>query len=96
MKKQKIIKRITIIISIAIILLLSICFTDYWRTTHAFEQPIFARLVNGADDGGSGTYIGIGYSIEIEGNFMPQDELKGVTHTRFFVLGNEVKYAIRD
>ncbi|MTI66980.1 MAG: hypothetical protein FH753_10355 [Firmicutes bacterium] len=71
---------------------------DYRISTHKFEKPIFARLniETAKKDGGSGTYNGIGYSIEIIGNFMPEDELQGVTHARFYVFGNEIRYTIRD
>ena len=49
-----------------------------------------------ADDGGSGTYKGLGYSFDIEGNFMPEDEFPGVTKARFYLLGKMLKEAIRD
>jgi hypothetical protein len=70
---------------------------DYRISMHNFKKPIFARLNidTAIKDGGSGVYNGIGYSIEISGNFMPEDELKGSTHTRFYVLGNEICCAIR-
>jgi len=70
--------------------------TDYWQTTHEFEKPVFARSVIGFDDGGSGTYKGIEYSVEIKGNFMPEDEFPGITHTQFSILGRPVKTVIRD
>ena len=70
--------------------------TDYWRTTHNFEKPVFARWTKMIKDGGSGTYTGVGYSIEIEGNFMPEDEFPGVTHAKFMIFGNEVTKVIRD
>ncbi|MGM0482574.1 MAG: hypothetical protein ACQEP6_01765 [Patescibacteria group bacterium] len=59
-------------------------------------KPIFAQVVNGADDGGSGSYVGIGYSIDIKGNFMPEDEFKGVTHASFYVFGKKIHSTIRD
>ena len=42
--------------------------TDYYRCTQ-LKKPIFARGVADMmyDDGGSGTYRGLGYEIEIEG-----------------------------
>jgi len=70
--------------------------TDYWRTTNQFKKPLFARCAIGMDDGGSGTYQGIGYSMNIKGNFMPEDEFPGVTHTQFMIWGNMVKEAVRD
>lgn len=72
--------------------------TDYWHTMHYFEKPIFAIMPGnaGADDGGSGTYTGIGYSIEIKGNFMTEDEFPGVTHAKFMLFGIEIDEALRD
>jgi len=98
MKKNKIFKRFIIVILIVITILLTMGVVDYQISTHGFEKPIFARLntETSKKDGGSGTYDGIGYSIEINGNFMPEDKLKGVTHARFYILGKEIHYAIRD
>ncbi|MBQ3615693.1 MAG: hypothetical protein II993_06840, partial [Anaerotignum sp.] len=47
--------------------------TDLLRL-NSFEMPIFARPTETFDDGGSGTYKGLGWRIELEGNFMPEDE----------------------
>ena len=64
---------------------------DYMRVFRFHEKPIAARPINLSDDGGSGLYQGIGYSIDIKGNFMPYDEYTGVIWARFYVLGNEVE-----
>lgn len=85
-----------IVVGILAALWVVILGTDYWRTTHEFEKPIFARWTKAFKDGGSGTYTGIGYSIEIKGNFMPEDEFPGVTHAKFMIFGREVKAVIRD
>lgn len=96
MKKKKIVTRSIIIIVILLIILIAMGVTDYQRTTYSFEKPLFAQDVNGADDGGLGVYHGIGYSIQIEGNFMPEDEFQGVTHVHFYVFGKEICYITRD
>lgn len=96
MTKNKIVKNIIIIVTIVLIVLITMGFTDYCRTTHSFEKPVFAQIKIGADDGGSGLYVGIGYSINIKGNFMPEEVFKGVTHTNFFVFGREIRNVIRD
>ena len=49
-----------------------------------------------ADDGSSGIYNGLGYSFDIKGNFMPEDEFPGVTHADFYLLGRHIKGVIRD
>lgn len=69
--------------------------TDYARV-HDFEMPVFCVLVNGADDGGSGTYVGLGYSFDIQGNFMPLDEFPGITQYTYKIMGLNVGSAIRD
>jgi hypothetical protein len=92
-KTTKIIRNIIwILVSLWLVML----GTDYWRTTHAFAKPVFALCTRGFDDGGSGTYTGIGYTIEIKGNFMPEDELPGVTQARFLLFGVSVSTAVRD
>ena len=53
-------------------------------------------LANSADDGGSGEYIGLGYSFDIEGNFMPEDEVSGVTAYRAKIFGITAGSGIRD
>lgn len=42
---------------------------DYYRCTQ-MEKPVFARGIPESlyDDGGSGTYQGLGYAVEIEGH----------------------------
>ena len=69
---------------------------DYWRVCHSFERPLFAIATVTADDGGSGTYRGLGYHFVIEGNFMPEDELPGVTVFQYYLFGNYVKSGVRD
>ena len=90
-------KRKMLLIFLAILVLwLGMTVTDLYLVTHEFEQPLFCILVNDADDGGSGTYIGLGYSFEIKGNFMPEDEFPGVTKYELKILGLDVSSGIRD
>lgn len=63
---------------------------------HSFERPIFCIVGETADDGGSGHYAGLGYSFDIKGNFMPEDELKGVTEYSYYLFGIRVHSAIRN
>ncbi|MGN0518987.1 MAG: hypothetical protein ACI4II_09735 [Acutalibacteraceae bacterium] len=88
-------KRIIIIISAVLLIVVSFGVTDFIRVKQ-FEKPIFCILTDGADDGGSGKYIGIGYSFDIKGNFMPEDELPGVTHYTYNIMGVEVRSGVRD
>ena len=85
--------RIVLLILLAIWLFIGIA--DFSRV-NIFEKPVFCVLVNGADDGGSGTYVGLGYSFDIEGNFMPEEEFPGVTRYTYKILGLEVISEVRD
>ena len=60
--------KILIIILLVVMSLWGIIFTiDYFRCTN-LKMPIFTIPENTADDGGSGTYYGLGYSVEVEKN----------------------------
>ena len=60
MKKKK-----TIIAMICILVLwIAIGVVDY-RRVHSFEKPVFCVDTEPDDDGGSGKYIGLGYSFDI-------------------------------
>lgn len=69
--------------------------TDYIRV-HNFEKPIFCIGTDIMDDGGSGHYTGLGYSADIKGNFMPEDEFPGVTEYTFSIFGADIESGIRD
>lgn len=89
-------KNTLLIIIVIVIVWLVMMTTDYWQTVHEFEKPVFAQCHTGYDDGGSGTYTGLGYSIQIEGNFMPLDEYPEVTKAEFLLLGKPVAAVVRD
>ena len=61
-------KTLKIIIAIILIILILwgiIFFIDYNRCSN-LKMPIFVVAKDTADDGGSGTYYGIGYRVEVE------------------------------
>ena len=101
MKKKIRGKHIITAAALILVLWTAIGGVDYFRVSN-FERPIFCLLdaENSYDDGGSGTYNGLGYSFEIKGNFMPDDELpevlSGVTQYTYRILGFEVRSGIRD
>ena len=84
-----------IIILAVIALWITLGIIDFSRV-HGFEKPIFCITQNAADDGGSGHYTGLGYAFDIEGNFMPEDELPGVTKWTYYLLGTKISTGIRD
>ena len=69
--------------------------TDLLRL-NSFEMPVFARPAETFDDGGSGTYKGLGWRIELEGNFMPEDEFPGVTKYEYYLFDDLIHAGIRD
>jgi len=70
---------------------------DYLRVNYAFKTPIFCICTMMMKDGGSGTYVGLGYSFDIKGNFIPEEwELKGVTKYDYYILGIKVKSVVRN
>lgn len=91
----KLVKKLFLIFVFLFLLWFAAAATDLIRV-NGFEKPIFARPVITADDGGSGTYKGLGWRIELKGNFMPEDELPGVTKYEFYLGGDLILAAIRD
>ena len=64
-------KRIVTIISAMIVLWLAMGITDFVRVTALYRSPWFCRIHGPSyDDGGSGEYVGLGYSFDIEGDFI--------------------------
>ena len=91
MKKKQTIIAMTWIL----VLWIAIGVVDYSRV-HSFEKPIFCVGTDLASDGGSGKYIGLGYSFDNQGNFMPEDEFPGVTKWTYYLFGMELQTQIRD
>ncbi len=88
-------KKISIIIISILVLWLIVCVTDFIRV-HNFEKPLFCIGTNISDDGCSGHYVGLGYSVDIGGNFMPEDELSGVTKFTYKFFGIHIESGIKD
>ena len=91
----KIVKRLFLIFLFLFLLWFATAATDLIRL-NSFEKPIFAQPTVTADDGGSGTYEGFGWRIELEGNFLPEDEFPGVTKYEFYLFDDMIHAAIRD
>ena len=80
-KRKKIVKVVCIVISVWLVILL----IDF-ATVASGNKPIFCFGIT-ADDGEAGTYIGLGYLFDIKGNFMPEDEVRGVTFYSLKIFG---------
>ena len=88
-------KKVLIPLLIAVLLWLAVGTMDILRVA-AFEKPVFCAPCETADDGGSGHYQGLGYSFDIEGNFMPEDECPGGTAYALRIFGVAVSAGTRD
>ena len=89
-------KKIFVVLVIIFVIWLMMGVVDYSKV-RSFERPIFSIIIEpGYEDGGSGRYVGLGYYFDIKGNFMPEDELPGVTHYDFYIFGIHVESEIRD
>lgn len=82
-------KRIVIIVLAVVILWLAAGITDF-ALVRTYHKPLFCIGIDLADDGGSGKYVGLGYSFYLEGGFMPDDGEPDVTSYRGYILGQEV------
>lgn len=78
------------------ILLLAIVFgvVDFFRVRSS-SLPIFCLNVEKIDDGGSGKYIGLGYSFYIKGNFLPDEPGAGITAYNYSILGIKIVKGIK-
>lgn len=95
--KKNTMKKVLTIISVFFALWLAMGITDYIRVSH-FERPFFALLdaEECYEDGGSGPYRGLGYSFDILGNFMPEEEYPGVRQYTYRLFGVELTSGVRD
>ena len=82
-------KRIVIIVLAVILLWLAAGVTDF-ALVHSYHRPLFCVCTEPMQDGGSGKYVGLGYSFDIEGNFMPDAKDYGVTSYRGYIFGKQV------
>ena len=82
-------KKILIGIIVVVVLWLAAGVVDF-MLVKSYHKPIFCIGVDLADDGGSGKYVGLGYSFELEGGFMPDDDEPDVTSYKGYIFGKKV------
>ena len=100
MKKNK--KKIIIAVVCVIAVWLIMGIVDF-ALVHSYHRPLFGICTESMQDGGSGKYVGLGYSFDIEGNFMPDIETPAteaekpkVTSYRGYIFGKEVSRGFWD
>lgn len=84
--KNKVIKKVAIIIGIIILVWVIFFTTDYIRVKNN-KTPIFCININGYDDGGTQEYLGLGYKVIDYNRFDGYDDIKIGTWS----MGYEVK-----
>lgn len=75
-RNQTIKKKIVILVTIVVFLSswIGIAYSDYSKVAISFDKPKFCISPIAADDGGSGKYIGLGYSFSIDGHLDAEGE----------------------
>ena len=91
--KKKII--ILAVIAVLIVSWLSIAYADYAKVAISFDKPKFCIATTTADDGGSGKYIGLGYSFDIDGH-LTADSWFDVDSYTYKIFGITVKQGEAD
>lgn len=94
---MKIKKIIIAVICSLIAVWVAIGVVDYSRL-HRFKEPIFCLVTSTCDCGGCGKYVGLGYSYDFEGDFMPdavEDDLEGITKWTYYLFGLELQTRTR-
>ncbi len=86
-------------IILAIIVVLILCWLamfsiDYNRVTN-LEMPIFVIGIDTADDGGTGTYYGLGYKVEVVKNISAEYGVQ-IQETEMYMFGKVIAGAIAD
>ena len=85
-------KKIIILAVIAVLLVawLGVAYADYACVAISFDKPKFCIATTTADDGGSGKYIGLGYSFDIDGH-LTADSWFDVDNYTYKIFGIMVK-----
>ncbi len=85
-------KKIILLIAIVIMLVswASIAYSDYADVAISYDKPKFCISTMTADDGGSGKYIGLGYSFDIDGHLENNGKYEVDTYT-YKIFGITIK-----
>ena len=75
------------ILLICLCVWLAVMSIDLLRVAGMHKKPLFCFSVFGADDGGSGVYVGLLYHYDIRGDFMPEDLPPHVTEYTWYLIG---------
>ena len=82
-------KKVIVVVVCVIVLWIVIGIVDYSRVNSS-NKPLFCVGLELADDGGSGKYIGLGYSFDIDGH-LTADSWFDVDSYTYKIFGITVK-----
>ena len=77
------------IVIICLIIWGSVVLSDYWTANHRLQEPVFAWQVASQADG-VGIYRGVGYRVELTGDFLPGGEPVKINKADFYFFGQLV------
>ena len=86
-------KKKIILLVVIVVLLVSwagIAYSDYADVAISYDKPTFCIVTMTADDGGSGKYIGLGYSFDIDGHLDTDNGYQVDSYT-YKILGITIK-----
>ncbi len=85
-------KKVISLLAVAVFVVswMGIAYADYSKVAISYDKPNFCLLQNGADDGGSGKYMGLGYSFTIDGQLDSEGMYQVDTYT-YKMFGITVK-----
>ena len=87
---MKLNKKNVILVVVSIIAVWLIMGIVDFKLVQSYRRPLFCVCTESMQDGGSGKYIGLGYSFDIEGNFVTEDGDRGVTSYRGYIFDIEI------
>ncbi len=82
-------KKIVIIISLLLVIWLFLLIVNLMKVNNK-QKPVMCFTSNLKKDGGSGHYICLGYSFDIEGDFNPESNNYGINKYSFSFFGIKI------
>ena len=85
-------KKVILLVAIVVLLVSWACiaYSDYADVAISYDKPKFCISTMTADDGGSGKYIGLGYSFDIDGHLDADNGYQVDSYT-YKILGITIK-----
>lgn len=95
MKKGKLKSWVAILLLLLFVIVL-MTVIDYNRAINQFETPIFAQPISQDKDGGSDTFRGALYYLEIESNITEDMQTPIISKVEFYIFGLKLSEAMNE